>query len=379
MSALGNDESEELSIPPLGLESNVLNGQTKGTDAWCQTDLTSTASGPLPLHYPANLQYAQFMLAISISQSQQVELNIAQLRFYLREHELRSATAAALTGQAAAAILSGQASAVLLNLTSLPNAEAILGAAAAAAGGRVQGGAAGAGARVANGGPGAGGDAAAPQHNPEQQVRLRLRLWAAVKLAIVMLLLEVQSGWFFVYFFLVFLYIGGLFDPLIEWFQRGSRQTTLEQQLNNLRNRARDVPGRGNLDAANADARAAEENSASANTDGLSEEAHSQSQGGANVAAAASQGETAGSSTGQPNGEAASSSSDAGANSASAGGDSPARPGNAAGSDEPEAAPAADEEPARPQPAFAHRFIYQLFIMFFMTLFPWWNPDPRYL
>merc|ERR1719310_2667684 len=38
-----------------------------------------------------------------MSQAQRVDLNIAQLRFYLREHELRAAAAAVLSGQAALA------------------------------------------------------------------------------------------------------------------------------------------------------------------------------------------------------------------------------------------------------------------------------------
>merc|ERR1719352_1157529 len=41
-----------------------------------------------------------------MSQLQSVDLNIAQLRFYLREHELRSAAAAVLSGQAHLAAVS---------------------------------------------------------------------------------------------------------------------------------------------------------------------------------------------------------------------------------------------------------------------------------
>ena len=57
----------------------------------------------------------------------------------------------------------------------------------------------------------------------------------SVQVALVMVLLEVRTGWFFIYFFTVFLYIGGLFDPLIEWFQQYSSQAeSLRRQLHML-------------------------------------------------------------------------------------------------------------------------------------------------
>ena len=43
---------------------------------------------------------------------------------------------------------------------------------------------------------------------------------------------------------------------------------------------------------------------------------------------------------------------------------------------EPPEAPAEAAPPAAPP--FWQRFIYQLFIMFFLTLMPWWTPNPRY-
>lgn len=42
-------------------------------------------------------------------------------------------------------------------------------------------------------------------------------------------------------------------------------------------------------------------------------------------------------------------------------------------------APAAPAAPPAPAPPFWQRFIYQLFVMFFLTLMPWWTPNPRYM
>lgn len=309
------------------------------------------------------------MLAISISQVQQMELKIAQLRFHLREHEFRAAAVAVLTGQAAAAILGGQSAAVVLNITSAPTAEALLGA---AAGLGVPPGVDGQ--RDGEAGGVAGGDAAAPLRHPEHQARLRLRLWAAVKLAIVMLLLEVRSGWFFVYFFLVFLYVGGLFDPLIEWFQRTSTQTTLEQQLNDLRNRRHVVPTDEDTIAPEAAATPPQDSNASSGTGGLPEEVHGEV--GANASGVGLGEDTAS----RPNDAqaGAGSSGDAGTGSGISDEGSPPEVSSGAGNSDATAPPAA-EEPAVARPPYAHRFIYQLFIMFVMTLLPWWNPDPRYL
>jgi hypothetical protein len=66
------------------------------SDAASQTDGTSVA-----LHYPANLLYAQNMLAISMSALQRLELNMAQIHLYLREHELRAAAATAASAKLA--------------------------------------------------------------------------------------------------------------------------------------------------------------------------------------------------------------------------------------------------------------------------------------
>merc|ERR1719188_1368901 len=79
--------------------------------------------------------------------------------------------------------------------------------------------------------------AAAEAQQGEPMRRHRRRLAAAVKVGVVMVLLEVRVGWFLMYFFACFLFIGGLFDPLLDWFRRHSAQATLEQQLNMLRNR----------------------------------------------------------------------------------------------------------------------------------------------
>ena len=46
----------------------------------------------------------------------------------------------------------------------------------------------------------------------------RFRIGPIVKVALIMLLLEVKPVWFFVYFFAVFLFLGGIFDPIVDWY-----------------------------------------------------------------------------------------------------------------------------------------------------------------
>lgn len=175
----------------------------------------------------------------------------------------------------------------------------------------------------------------------------RRRLAAAVKVALVMVLLEARTGWFFIYFFAVLLYIAGLFDPFIDWFRRAQgTQTTLEQQLANLRTRTREaeaaaaaaVVARAAADAAAAAAAAAGEPAADAGASGHSErEAEGSSDAADSGGAAASGAGASGGETGE----------------------------------------AVEQQPEGPP--YWTRFGYQLVVMFFMTLIPWWNPNPRYL
>lgn len=324
-------------------------------DASCQTDLPE-ARVPLPLQYPANLIYAQNMLAICMSQMQRVDLNIAQLRFYLREHELH---------HAAAAVLSGKAH--LANVAEFAAVPPV--ATEAAAGAAVDAGAVGV---EADAGAAADGAAEGAGAAPLEHLRVhRRRLAAAVKIAFVMVLLEVRTGWFFVYFFAVFLYIGGIFDPFIEWFQRRPARVTLEQQLTALRNRQRHAESEAVV-AATAAAAAAAAGGASA--DGTTP--------GADGAPSPATGSASSNGDSGVGGDRASTSTADPAQDGVAAGRAPAQPGDETGGLDAAATPAGEEENAvvqPPQPPWSHRFIYQLFVMFFMTLLPWWNPDPRYL
>lgn len=313
-----------------------------GIDASCQTQ-----EPPLPLQYPANLIFAQNMLAISLSQLQRVDLTITQLRFHLREQELRAATAALLSNQASLGFTAARVAAALN--PGAPAAEAAVAAVVAAP-------------PAADAAAAPEGDAAVPAAAegggvgaPFEHLWVhRRRLAAAVKIAFVMVLLEVRTGWFFVYFFAVFLYIGGIFDPIIDWFQRRPARVTLEQQLTALRNRQRAEPEQAQQPAADA----------SSATEGANANAAS---------AAASSGDTSAGSSGSADASgaaAASGSDEAGATGALG------QPTEEGGATDAGAAPAENVEPQLP---YWHRFIYQLVVMFFMTLLPWWNPDPRYL
>jgi len=257
-------------------------------DVACQTDAGQTALLHLVQQYPANLIYAQGMVNTSILQLQQVELHIALLHAYLSEH--RSAELAAT---------------VLSSTTWMPK-EKVHGEAAGVPVAQPAAGAADGAQPVPAPAP------AAAEQEAEQQRNHRRRLAAAVKVALVMILLEVKMGWFFVYFFLVFLYIGGMFDPLIDWFQSYNTQATLENQLTALRRRQQEPSN------------ARSEAEAGAGADPPADGSEEQVQG-----------------------------------------DTPAR--------------TADEAPAEVQPPFWQRSIYQLVVMFFLTLIPWWTPNPRYL
>lgn len=327
-----------------GITEDEVTKQAKSfSDSSCQTHTMPRL--PLPTQYPANLIFAQNMLAISLSQLQTVDLTIAQLRFHLREQQLRAATNVLLSNQAGLGLSSVPiAVAQAVEATETPEADA---GAAPAAGAEAEAAAAGA----------AEGGAGAPL---EHLWAHRRRLAAAVKIAFVMVLLEVRTGWFFVYFFVVFLYIGGIFDPIIEWFQRRPAQVTLEQQLAQLRNRQREPERPPTAAAVAAEAvggAAAEGASSSAST------------------ATRSPGEAGDGSSSSADGAAAGASGASGSDGAGGGLLANAAEGEAGGADDSAAAAA----PPAEQLPYWHRFTYQLVVMFFMTLLPWWNPDPRYL
>lgn len=300
------------------------------TDASSQTAAASQV--PLPLQYPANLIYAQNMLAISLSQLQRVDLTIAQLRFHLREHQLRAATAELQ----AALGLRPEAWTAASEAPAAPNAAAAPDAPQGDAGAPAR--------------PAAEGAGAALERFPLH----RQRLAAVIKGVFIMFLLEVQVGWYFVYFFAVFLYIGGVFDPFIDWFRNRPAQVTLEQQLTQLRNRQNAPPQAPPPAAPPAPDPAQTEGQDAADGNG----------------GALGEGGGSSSSTGNPREPSAEAGTEAPADGLPATGDDADFIGSAADT------PPPPQEELLP---YWHRFVYQLVVMFFMTLLPWWNPDPRYL
>mmetsp|Transcript_34186 Transcript_34186/g.54482 ORF Transcript_34186/g.54482 Transcript_34186/m.54482 type:complete len:299 (+) Transcript_34186:100-996(+) len=297
------------------------------------------AEVPLPLRYPENLIHAQKMYALSIGQLLRVEQQINQLQSHLRERDLRRlASSATATALFAAVKLQGK--------------ESDFGHISVEVEARQQGGGIQAQAQRQE-----AAQEQEPQQPQEQHLRQhRQRLFNAVKIAFAMLFFEFSTGWFFVYFFGVVLYIGGVFDPIIHWFQRRPARVALEQQLNGLRNRQRDeeriaeqveAERSENVErpaaSTNADSPEKEDlvdpNYITANGSSSSSDAHGTDDGGL-----------------QESTEEPSSQTEAVA--------PPPAEGNAENVD---------------QPPYWHCFIYQLFVMFFLTLLPWWNPDPRYL
>jgi len=349
-------------------------------DAATQTTASSLAPTlPLPLQYPVNLIYAQSMLSICLSQQQCVDLNIAQLRFYLRQHERLALASAQTLKKTSPAQSPGVES-----LSTVSCGVTCAGCSAAHAAQRnADTNAPVDQAHLAAGAPNAAAQApAAAQPAPAEPNQIQRRLAAALKLAIVMVLLEVRAVWFILYFFGVLLYIGGLFDPFIELFQRQSAETTLDQRLTELRNRQRQeaattptgsttqnqdsiprhaVDGQTN----NTQPRQNQEDSehTTNSTEGsqmeqnLTPDAAPSNSSESREAEAVSL-EQLSRSAGEPEEQTAAGRVE----------------GTAAAEGE-----GANQGPNEAQPRWAHRFIYQLFVMFFMTLLPWWSPNPRYL
>lgn len=330
-------------------------------------------SVPLPLQYPANLLYANSMVAICTSTLQQVELNIALLQLHLHQREAAAVASAqavltlppavlGLVPEASADKIVREMSARAAARASDPGApemEARLPPAAVPAAGAAM--------------PDAAADPAAAAAQPPQLRVHRHRLAVAVKIALIMVLLEFRAGWFIVYFFMIFLYIGGMFDPMVEWFHRHSQQATLEEQLLRLRNRQRqpafvrpqpeEVPVVPDAGVAAPDAGADGEEPAR-----VSDAANRTDDNGERESPAAASAADA-DATGGTGGEVPDDAGAAAEGHASAPAEAPST-GATNAEEQPPAAP--------PPPPWAHRFFYQLVVMFFMTLLPWWNPDPRY-
>jgi len=186
----------------------------------------------------------------------------------------------------------------------------------------------------------------------------RFRIGPIVKVALIMLLLEVKPVWFFVYFFAVFLYLGGIFDPIVEWFKTHAAQQPLEAQLVNLREREQQAVPEDTPPSNEPTAELTGENQPSSSSNPGEEKGEGEEESPTKTAdeSTPSSGLSATPKTNTENGNK---------------------------TDGTVAAPGAEEEqPPGEQPnpvAWIIRFCYQLFVMFVMTLLPMWNPDPRYL
>jgi len=301
-----------------------------------QTDMAFEVS--VALQYPGNLIHAQKMYAISMGQLLRVEQQISQLQFHLRERELRlTSSATALVAAVSNAVLQGKESGVAQIRVEVDPRQAAGGLQAEAVG------------------HGAARDGA-QQPQGENLRQHRQRLSNAVKLAFVMWLLEFPTGWFFVYFFGVFLYIGGLFDPFIERFQRRPQRVALEQQLNGLRNRQRRDE---ELIVERSEAERAESvEQARASTDDVKSDKEDLADSDDIATAKGSSSNEDGTATG---------------------GLQDSMEESPLSSERVAPAPADENGENVHQPPHWQRFMYQLFVMFCMTLLPWWNPDPRYL
>lgn len=315
--------------PPLQPEDVDTDSQAAAprVDTAVQTEALRMPLAPLPICYPMNLIHAQTMLAISLNQEHQLDLKIAHLRLRLCEQEVRAATALIKRGKTA------KVSAPEPVPQAASAAVAEVSPAARETGG---------GEQVREGAPEAG-----RRQDPLAQVdqvpplrRYRRRIAAALRIALVLMMLELRAPWFLLCMFVVVLYICGLFDRFIDWLQRPAARGTLEQQLVALRNRQQ----RGADEAATAPPVNADAAGGGGPDAPSAAEPRSVTDNGAAVDAGASVDGT-----------------------------------GAGGAQGDLAAAGGIDVPAEAQPPWSHRFFYQLVVMFFLTLLPWWTPNPRYL
>jgi len=292
------------------------------------------------------------MVTLSACNLQQVELRISQLKQYLNLYELQASCGTAHTkadassrgrkrvvpGAQQDADLGGARNAPAQNTQDAQRAQDVPAAPA--------------------------GPAAQGAHN------MRRRCANVTKIAVLMFILKLKFAWFGFYFVGAVLYIGGIFDPIVDWFLHRPLQTTLEEKLNVLRNRQRSA-----------------EQALAGATDSVSDqistpegEGNSETSTGPPVEnsldvleGAAGLGLNDVEDRDGPNRSTSIYDANNEINTAldsSVGREVDANTGNDAGDD------TGNEDPP---PPWLHRFVYQLIVMFFMTLLPWWTPDLRYI
>jgi len=345
-------------------------------------------SVPLPLNYPANLIYAQNMLAMSTVQLQRLETQKAKLQLLLKDLSvgLHRKEAGSLDGINIEFLAGLEPEGITNQNQGIDPTE---GQRVAHAGGENYAPGLAAEAAAAGVGGGGGGVAAAAAAAAVGRRReVRRRLADALKVMLAMLVFEVPLAWFFVHFFVVFLYVTGVLDPAIEWFSNQRGQVTLEQRLAELRQRqllAEDATVAMAAAERVRAAQAAQRGIAEASSGAVPAEAVAVAGTDSSGAAAAP---APASGTAEPSANAADTDGTASAQGVQEGGLGTGagaaavaeESGNAAGNAAAGNALNGAEGAADPDlPPYGIRFFYQLVFMFVMTLIPWWNPDPRYI
>jgi len=206
---------------------------------------------------------------------------------------------------------------------------------------------------------------AGPAAHVAQHV-VRRRCTNIVKVLLLILILELKLAWFGLFFLAAVPYVCGSFDPIVSWFHQRPLRTTLEQQLDVLRSRQRS--------AERASAEVVDVASDEISTPEVEEDTTMSTRPPVEDSAVAPEG-AAGLSLNDvgDRGEPSSSSSSCNTENEI----STSLGSRVAGEEETNAGN--DAENGVPQPPWLHRFVYQLVVMFWMTLLPWWRPDPRYI